>query len=72
MLVSAIGKFNAVKSTNNTKYQAQKPFSGDKNIISNERFKPHYDIRSKVLSNLPVENEPVAKANENSTLSLLA
>ncbi len=72
MLVSVIGKFNAVKSSNNTKHQVQKPFSGDKNIISNERCKPHYDVKSKVLSNIPEKNEPATKAKGCNTISLLA
>lgn len=41
MLVSAIGKFNAVKILNNT--VNQNTFNGDKNAL--DKCRPHYDIK---------------------------
>lgn len=53
MLVSAIGKFDAVKIINNSINNGKNTFNGDKNAV--ESCTPHYDINT------------IAKRTENNT-----
>lgn len=66
MLVSAIGKLNAVKTVNNN---LRNTFSGDKNFDMLEKCKPHYKSNSRLPENEGEEQKQASE--EGKKLSLL-